>query len=156
MLISPQQFELLLPLAVEWAKEQETIVLKSGEPLNQHELDYAQKIGVLHPEKVRLLNVSAMPQPANPILRQAAELTGLLGTGTAGLTLRYAIFIRNDCYRHLRLVVHELVHTHQYERMGGFEPFLRQYLLECLTAIYPNGALEQEVLRKEHEFFGPR
>jgi len=156
MLISPQQFEMLLPLAVEWAKEQEAIVLKSGEPLNQEELAYAQKIGILHPEKVRLLKVPAMPQPTNPFLRQAADLTGLLGPGIAGLTLRYAIFIKNDCYRQLRLVVHELVHTHQYERMGGFEPFLRQYLFECLTAIYPNGALEQEVLRKEKEFFGPR
>jgi hypothetical protein len=156
MSISPQQFELLLPTAVEWAKEQEAIVLQSGEPLNPEELVYAQKIGVLHPEKVRLLKVSAMPQPTNPFLRQAADLTGLLGPGTAGLTLRYAIFIRNDHYRQLRLVVHELAHTHQYERMGGFEPFLRQYLFECLTAIYPNGALEQEVLRKEQEFFGPR
>jgi hypothetical protein len=155
MQITPQQFEQLLPLAVEWTVEQESMVLKSGEPLNQVEIDYACRVGVLHPEKVRLLKVPAMPRPTHPVLRQVADSTGLLGPGIAGLTLRYAIFVRNDYWRQIQLVVHELVHTHQYERLGGFEPFLRQYLTECFTVVYPNGALEQEALRVAGSFFKP-
>jgi hypothetical protein len=156
MQISPEQFEQLLPLAVAWAAEQEAMVLKSGESLNAQELDYAKQIGIVHPERVRLLQVPAMPRPKNPVLRQVADMTGLLSPRIAGLTLRYAIFIRNDYWRKIRLVVHELIHTSQYERLGGFEQFLRPYLLECFTVTYPNGALEQEAARKECEFFGPR
>jgi hypothetical protein len=153
MQVTPQLFEQLLPLAVAWTTEQESMVLKSGEPLNQAEMDYAQRIGVRHPEKVRLLKVPAMPQPTHPVLCQVADSTGLLGPSIAGLTLRYAIFVRNDHWRQIQLVVHELVHTHQYERFGGFEPFLRQYLIECFTVAYPNGALEQEALRVARSFF---
>jgi len=40
--------------------------------------------------------------------------------------------------------VHELVHTHQYERLGGIEPYLRQYLTERQTFNYPNNPLEVE------------
>jgi hypothetical protein len=44
------------------------------------------------------------------------------------------------------MVIHELGHTAQYERVGGFEPFLRQYLFECLTIGYPEAPMEQEVI----------
>jgi hypothetical protein len=45
------------------------------------------------------------------------------------------------------MIVHELGHTAQYERLGGgFEPFLRQYLFECLTIGYPEAPMEQEVI----------
>jgi hypothetical protein len=61
---------------------------------------------------------------------------------TIGLTLRYGIFIRADCWGERRLVVHELVHTLQYERLGGFMPFLQQYLHECITIGYPAAPME--------------
>jgi len=51
------------------------------------------------------------------------------------------------------LVVHELAHTWQYERLGGLRPFLKQYLYECLVAPgYPFGHLEQEAKSIEEEF----
>ena len=35
----------------------------------------------------------------------------------------------------------------QYERLGGFEGFLRPYLLECITPPgYPYGPMEQEAV----------
>ena len=44
-------------------------------------------------------------------------------------------------------MAHELVHTTQYERLGGIEAFLRPYLLECLSAPgYPHGPMEQEAI----------
>jgi hypothetical protein len=38
------------------------------------------------------------------------------------------------------------VHTLQYERLGGFQEFLRQYLYECITIGYPAAPLEQEAI----------
>jgi hypothetical protein len=65
---------------------------------------------------------------------------------TGGLTLRYGIFIRSDCRSDRTILVHELAHTTQYERLGGFEPFLRQYLSECLSVGYPAAPMEQAVI----------
>jgi hypothetical protein len=41
------------------------------------------------------------------------------------------------------LLLHELAHVAQYERLG-MRRFLRQYLHECLTEGYPLGELEAE------------
>ena len=32
------------------------------------------------------------------------------------------------------------------ETLGGFEPFLREYLFQCLTIGYPEAPMEQEVI----------
>ena len=87
--------------------------------------------------------------PENSLLRAAGERTGLLSPFTIGLALRYGIFIRADHWGERRLVVHELTHTAQYERLGGFNQFLSTYLDECFSVGYPNGALEQEAKRME-------
>ena len=63
---------------------------------------------------------------------------------TRGLTLNYGIFIRSDCWADRLLIVHELAHVAQYERLGGILPFLRKYLFECLTVGYAAAALELE------------
>ena len=144
--ISPEQFELLLPLACDWAAEQERHILAVGEALSETQRFDARLVGVSHPERVRLLYVPEILPPAHPMLRQAAEATQLISSLIGGLTLRYGIFIRSDCRGQRPLVVHELGHTLQYERMGGFEAFLRQYLSECLTIGYPEAPMEQEVL----------
>ena len=141
-----EQFETLLPLACQWAAAQEQRILAQGERWSNLELADARRIGVAAPERVRLLYVPEIPIPAHPALRAAAEETQLISPLTGGLTLRYGIFIRSDCRFHREMVVHEFGHTAQYERFGGFEPFLRQYLSEYLTIGYPAGPLEQEAI----------
>jgi hypothetical protein len=149
--ITPEQFKLLLPLACAWAEEQERVILRDGVPLTISQLVDARRIGVSHPDRVRLRVVEEIPLPTHPDLRMAAEMTGLISPMTIGLTLRYGIFIRSDCWGERRLVVHELVHTLQYERLGGFTPFLQQYLHECITIGYPAAPMEQEAKRIEGE-----
>jgi hypothetical protein len=146
-MITPEMFEALLPLACTWAEEQEGVILRDGVPLSASQTADAKNAGVAHPERVRLLKVTSIPMPDHPALRAAAEATGLISPQTIGLTLRYGIFVRSDCWGDRRLVAHELVHTSQYERLGGFQAFLRQYLHECLTVGYPDAPMEQEAVR---------
>jgi hypothetical protein len=144
--ITPEQFESLLPLACEWAQAQEQHILAAGTPLSHRGLSDAARIGIREPQRVRILYVPEIPMPQDPALRLAAEQTQLVSPLTRGLTLRYGIFIREDCAYSHAMVVHELGHAAQYERLGGFEPFLRQYLFECLTIGYPEAPMEQEVI----------
>ena len=148
MSITPQQFESLLPLAVAWAEEQERSILQSGIPLTEAQLADARQIGVYFSKRVRLFQVPQIPTPSHPALAAAAIVAGLISRSTAGMTLRYGIFIRADCWDQRLLVSHELVHVTQYERLGGFDAFLRPYLQECLTRGYPNGPMEQEAITK--------
>jgi hypothetical protein len=144
--ITQEQFKSLLPLACVWAAEQERVILRDGVGLTRAQTADAAKIGVAHPEGVRLLSVVRVPLPEHPALRVAAEATQLISPQTGGLTLRYGIFIRADCWSDRRLVFHELVHTLQYERLGGFQQFLHQYLYECITIGYPAAPMEQEAV----------
>jgi hypothetical protein len=139
-------FEALLPLAVKWATSVERRMLREGVPLSEQELSDAQTIGVREPKRVRLLALAQVPMPRDLTLRTAAAAIQFLTPATCGLTLRYGIFIRSDCWGDRRLVAHELAHTAQYERLGGIEAFLRQYLSECLTIGYPEAPMEQEAV----------
>jgi hypothetical protein len=140
------QFEKLLPLAAGWAESIEKRILREGVPLTDVELADARVLGVREPQRVRLLLLSRVPMPEDLALRTAAAAIQFLTPATRGLTLRYGIFVRSDCWRERELIAHELVHTRQYERLGGILPFLRQYLMECLTIGYPQAPLEQEAI----------
>ncbi|MBL7181305.1 MAG: hypothetical protein ISS65_14035 [Desulfobacterales bacterium] len=145
--ISPDQFEVLLPLACEWAEAKEKVALENGVPLSDPQIEDAKRVGVIHPERVKIFAVPQIPIPKHPILKAAAETTQLITPGTAGLTLRYGIFIHSNFSDNRCLIVHELVHTSQYEKLGGFLPFLRKYLMECITVGYPGAPMEQEAIR---------
>lgn len=136
--------EELLPLAAEWAAEQERRVLCEGVPLSRDELADAKAIGVRNPERVRLLRVDAIPIPAHPALRAAAASINFLTAAPRGLALDYGIFIRADHWRDRALIAHELVHTAQFQRLGGILPFLQTYIFQCATVGYPNAPLELE------------
>jgi hypothetical protein len=145
-MITSEEFKILLPLACAWAEEQEKLILRDGVPLTQPQVADAKRAGVSHPERVRLLNVPRVPMPEHPALRAAAVAAQLISPRTGGLTLRYGVFVRSDCWGNRQLITHELVHTSQYERLGGFQPFLQQYLYECITIGYPAAPMEQEAV----------
>lgn len=146
-----ERMRLLLPLALEWAEEQEEEILEKGAGLSDPQMEDARLIGVRHPEKVRILEVPCIPLPEDPQLAAAAAEIGLITERTEGMTLGYGIFIRARCRHRRRVIVHELVHAAQYERLGGLLPFLEQYLSECVTRGYPNGPLEREAMLVERE-----
>ena len=140
------QFENLLPLAAKWAAAVEKRILREGAPLSEQGLADARAVGVGTPERVRLLALPCVPTPTDLTLKAAVAAIQFLTPATRGLALRYGIFVRNDCWDERRLIAHELVHTAQYERLGGIRPFLRRYLTECLTVGYPAAPMEQEAI----------
>jgi hypothetical protein len=140
------QLEQLLPLAVQWAAEQERRVLCEGVTLSKVELGDARVIGVCNPERVRLLRVDSIPVPVHPMLRAAAASINFLTAAPRGLALDYGIFIRADYWRDRALIAHELVHTAQFQRLGGILPFLQTYIFQCATVGYPNAPLELEAI----------
>jgi hypothetical protein len=153
-MISLEEFERLLPRACAWAAEQEEIILRGGVPLSDELTADARKIGVRAPERVRMMVVEEIPAPDDERLRLAAEAVGLLSPATIGLALRYGIFVRSDYWGDRRLIVHELVHVWQCERLGGLREFLEKYLSECVTVGYPGAPMEQEARRIEAEICG--
>src|SRR5256885_15798262 len=127
---------MLRPVACGWAAAQEQRILATGEALSDTMLGDARVVGVAIPEKVRLLYVPEIPIPDDPPLRAAILETQFLSPLTRGLTLRYGIFIRSDCRFVRTMVIHELDHTAQYERLRWFETFFRRNLFACLTLGY--------------------
>ena len=137
-----------LPVACVWAARHESIILRRGTALPAAQADKARQIGVIHPDKVRLLAVDVIP-PTNRLLRTIGAKFGFASSQTIGMTLRYGIFIQADHWGDRRLLIHELAHVAQYERFGGFPKFLFQYLQECINPGYPLGELELEAKRAE-------
>jgi hypothetical protein len=154
MQISPEQFDNILPLAVQWAEAKEKVILEHGKVLSSQYMEDAKSIGVNNPERVRIYKVPQIPIPKHPILRAAAEATQLISPATIGLSLRYGIFILNNFSKDRYTIVHELVHTMQCEKLGGFRPFLKKYLWECIEIGYPEAPLEQEAVRIAREICG--
>ncbi|MGV7225235.1 MAG: hypothetical protein ACQ9MH_27440 [Nitrospinales bacterium] len=147
MQISHEQFETILPLAVEWAEAKEKVSLEHGTALSPKYMEDAKSVGVKYPERVRIYEVSQIPIPKHPILKAAAEVTQLISPATIGISLRYGIFIHNNFSNDRYTIVHELVHTMQCEKFGGLYPFLKKYLWECIEIGYPEAPLEQQAVR---------
>lgn len=139
-----EQIDELLPLAAQWAAEQERRVLCEGIPLSDDELADARAIGVRNPERVRLLRVDSIPVPVHPMLKAAAASINFITAAPRGLALDYGIFVRTDHWRNRELIAHELAHTAQYQRLGGIVPFLQTYLGQCATVGYEQAPLELE------------
>ncbi len=46
-MITPEQFQVLLPLACAWAEEQERIILRDGVPLTSAQIGDGKRIGII-------------------------------------------------------------------------------------------------------------
>jgi hypothetical protein len=140
----------LLAPAVAWAEMQSHQVQEEGERLSAPNLALARNAGVKQPELIRTKTVAELPLPTEPILRQAALQTGLLGPEMVGLTLGYSILVVSG---HLtpRLVSHECRHVYQYEMHGSIAAFLPVYLEQIVTAGYWDAEFEQDARAHEVE-----
>jgi len=139
----------LLPLAVEWAEVTSSHGANSGISLNPVGESIARRVGVEHPEKIRVVIADELPRPKHPTLRSAAEVAGFLGPGMAGITLGYSVFVRRG-FDTIRLLSHEFRHVFQYERAGSIALFLPSYLAQIVEVGYMEAPLEVDA--RSHEF----
>ena len=139
----------LLPKAVAWAEERAAEISRIGVVLSDSGISIAKRVGVARPELIRIAEVDEIPLPSDPQLQQAALLTGLLGSDTAGLTLGYGIYIRR-AHISVRLLSHECRHVFQYEQAGSIASFLPSYLQQIVDHQYENAPFEIDA--RNHEF----
>lgn len=116
---------MILPIATRWVAMQETKILEAGEELTPAEKKWAANVGVEDVDKVRVLVVPKIKVP-------------LMGE-VIGLAAQYGVYINSDFRTDPSLLVHELTHVAQYERLGGIRPFIIQYFTELSDPICENG-----------------
>ena len=143
-MITPEIVEQYFPKAVQWVTEMEKAILERGQALLPQSRKDAEAIGIRRIDDVRIAVFRAIPLPNDPGLRQLAQETGLISDSTAGMTFGHGIALKNGAFDR-RLIAHELSHVMQYERSGGIEAFLKDYVKEiAFPPGYPNGPLERE------------
>jgi hypothetical protein len=138
----------IVPKAIEWAHARSGEILESGTPLTATELQMARAVGVANPENIRVLMVDSLPLPEDPLLREVAVQTGLLGDDMVGLTLGYGIYLCGD-YRIERLIRHECRHVYQFEQAGSIDAFLPVYLQQIAAFGYDHAPYEIDATKHE-------
>ena len=103
------------------------------------------------PARIRVRIVDEMPLPDDVQLRAAALRAGLLAPGTLGLTLGYAVFVRQGHETSLRLLSHEFRHVYQYECAGSIASFLPGYLQEIVSHGYADAPSELDARAHERD-----
>jgi hypothetical protein len=137
---------LCIPPAACWVAWHEREILRHGIPLSAAGLEDAARMGVAHPERVRLMKVDRIPLLNGWGVRKLSQVFPAVSAGTVGLSLRYGIYLRARHWGDRQLIAHECVHTAQYERLGGIREFLAAYFTQCLESGYPDAPLEQEAI----------
>ena len=138
----------ILPPAIDWAEDVYTSIQISGAALDECERKLAQCVGVVSPEKIRVIESELVPQPDHPVLKEASLQIGMLCPATNGLTLGYSIFIKSG-RKSTRLLSHEFRHVHQYESFRSIAGFLAEYLQQIIDYGYYDAPLEIDARRHE-------
>jgi hypothetical protein len=151
-MIDQETFENLLPLAYQWAKAQEELVLAHGTPLSPQHIADARLAGVRDCERIRVLIVDRIPLPESGELAEAARRARIITEETRCVGFGHAILIRAEAWGDRELLLHNLVHVAQCERSGGLEQWIRQYLVDRQTSpSFTVGSLEEEARRLARE-----
>jgi hypothetical protein len=144
-----------LPLGTRSVRRQEATILREGRPLSEWEQLWAKDVGVQRPEEVRILPVPRIPTPGIGVMRLMHKLFGLISEGPTGMAVNYGIYLEASQATNPSLLVHELTHVAQFERLGGVEAFLREYLTQCVRDGYWDSDLEQEARTAAAPFSRP-
>jgi hypothetical protein len=138
----------LIPKAIAWAKEMAADIAQNGNALSDKDCGIARAVGVVQPELIRIKMVDGLPLPTDPLLKQVALETGLIGPNMIGMTLGHSIFICRGHYD-VRILSHECRHVYQYEQAGSIEAFLPTYLRQIVDFSYADAPLEVDASCQE-------
>ncbi|HEY0858196.1 MAG TPA: hypothetical protein VGE16_14115 [Albitalea sp.] len=137
---------LATPVVAAWARWQNRRILRDGEPLTPEQMQIASVVGVVHPERVRVLRVGRIPFPGGRPIDRLARRMGLPGLDVDGLTLGHGIFMRRGAAT-LRLLAHECRHVAQFEAAGSLRAFLADYLRQVSRHGYADAPYEVDARR---------
>jgi len=143
--------KLVVPLGTRWAEKQEAAILRDGRPLSEWETMWATDVGVKKPEAVRILPVPRVPTPGSWL----TSLLRIFTEGPTGMAVNHGIYLEASQATNPSLLVHELTHVAQFERLGGVEAFLREYILQCVRDGYWESELEREAREAAAPFSRP-
>ena len=110
--------------------------------------------GANHPERIRVLCVPEIPMPVPHWIQRLGASFSFACHAPAGMTLGHGVYVANACADDPALLIHELVHVGQYQRLGSVKSFLRRYLWECLTVGYESAPLECEARERTSRVLG--
>jgi len=139
---------IVMPYVWWWVWREERRVLSEGRKLTEEEWRYAARVGVRHPERMRVVEVGRVRVPGWGWMQRVVAQRGFSANRIEGMCLRYGIVVRNCQAGGMETFVHECVHTAQYERLGGIGSFIRRYLHQCMMHGYGASLLEREAYEK--------
>lgn len=138
-----------MPAILAWAMGVNTNVLKQGKGLASWQAADAIEVGVQKPDAVRILRMPSLPQPDFPQLQPAFRQAGLEIGRSLGMSLGYAVLIRDSALGDRRVLRHELRHVAQFEAAGSLSRFLEDYLTQVIQHGYRDAPVEVDARRHE-------
>jgi hypothetical protein len=138
----------LFPSAMNWYEQTEQRFGATGRQLTEAELQQAHILGIVHPERVRVVTQEHFPLPDQPELRAAALQLGIGARPESGRTMGNLIFLKPDLAADSPVLTHELVHIGQQERLGRRQ-FVYTILYELATVGYAKSPLEVEAYKRQ-------
>jgi len=143
-----EKLERLFPRVLSWYEQVEAELLPKGRPLSPRETDFAIRIGVKEPDRVRIVVLDDFPLPSDPELRKEVERIGMGSKNEGGRTNGHVIMLKTWAAEDDSIISHELVHVAQQDRLGR-EPFIRRYMVEMEMMGYARSPLELEAYAKQ-------
>ena len=138
----------LLPKVETWYAELETQLTPSARTLSEQEMQYALKLGVPEPEKIRILVMKDFPMPQDQELLSTAKKYGMGNAAEGGRSVGYLILLKPHTAQRAEVIRHEMMHIVQMHRLGK-QAFFRRYLIELEMMGYARSPLELEAYAKQ-------
>ena len=152
--VLPVEIIKIFPAVCEWIEQQENDIFSKGRCLTFNETQIAKNIGIKNFDIIKVYESEFVPQPKNKIILEMGKQFGLLNKErTKGICFRYGIFINKKTTNKNLVLIHELIHTLQYEKFGSVEKFLYQYIKECIELGYEDSPLELEAINKSKLYY---
>ncbi len=137
-----------LPLVTAWARKHYDLIQDGGVELTDDAVDLARSVGVVEPNRIRVMLVDAIPFHDDQAIFSLAKSIGMLSGQVMGITFGHSIYIVKGC-ESARLFSHEFRHVHQYETLGSIQDFMAVYLDQVLEFGYHQAPLELDARQFE-------
>lgn len=132
-----------LPLVTAWARRHHDLIQDNGVELSDDAVDLARSVGVVEPNRIRVMLVDEIPFHDDQAIYSLAKSIGMLSGQVQGITFGHSIYIVRG-HQSLQLFSHEFRHVHQYETLGSIGEFMEVYLEQVLIFGYHQAPLERD------------